>query len=112
MKRAFRLTRSRDFKRVRETGKTAHHPLVILVYSTSDEQQTRIAVVASKAIGNAVTRNLVKRRLKSCLANYSATIKGNNDLVFYARKGIVHAGFNEICLAIADLLINADLLEN
>lgn len=112
MKREFRLTRSRDFKRVRETGKTVHHPLVILVYSMSDEPRTRIAVVASKAIGNAVTRNLVKRRLKSCIAPHIATIKGNTDLVFYARKGIVHAGFKEICLAITDLLTKADLMEN
>jgi len=112
VKREFRLTRSRDIKRVRETGKTVHHPLVVLVYSTSDEPKIRTAVVASKAIGNAVTRNLVKRRLKSCLALHIAAIKGNTDLVIYARKGIVQANFEEICLAITDLLTRADLLEN
>jgi ribonuclease P protein component len=85
---------------------------VILVYSPCDEPRARIAVVASKAIGNAVTRNLVKRRLKSCLAPLTATIKVSTDLIFYARRGIVHAGFTEICLAITDLLNKADLLEN
>lgn len=112
MKREFRLTRSKDIKRVRETGKTVHHPLVVLVHSTSDELKTRVAIVASKAIGNAVTRNLVKRRLKSCLRHHIAAIKGNTDLVFYARKEIVQASFEEVCLAITDLLTKADLLEN
>jgi ribonuclease P protein component len=112
VKKEFRLTRSKDFKRVRETGRTVHHPLVVLVYSRSDQPQPRIAVVASKSVGNAVTRNLIKRRLKSCLSGFSGRITDNTDLVFYARKESVNAGFQEICAAIESLLIKADLLKN
>ena len=112
MKKEFRLTRSRDFKRVRETGKSVHHALVVLVYSESDWPQPRIAAVASKAVGNAVVRNFVKRRLKSCLARYTARIRKNTDLVFFARREITSAGFQVICVAIENLLTKADLLEN
>lgn len=112
MKKSYRLTRSRDFKWVRETGKSVHHPLVVLVHTKSDQPLPRIAVVASKAIGNAVTRNYVKRRLKSCLAEQIYRINQNSDLVFYARKSIINASFLEICNAIKSLLIKADLLEN
>jgi len=68
--------------------------------------------VASKAVGNAVVRNFIKRRIKSCLARYSNRIKKNSDLVFFARKDIVSADFQEICTAIENLLTKADLLEN
>jgi ribonuclease P protein component len=71
-----------------------------------------MAAVASKAVGNAVVRNFIKRRIKSCLARYSGRIKKNTDLVFFARKEIVNAGFQEICMAIENLLMKADLLEN
>lgn len=111
MKKAFRLTRSRDFKRVKETGRTVYHPLVVLVYATSDRPTPHIAAVASKAIGNAVARNRVKRRLKSCLDRYAEKLKGFTDLVFYARKDILEVGFVEICDAIESLLMKADLLE-
>lgn len=112
MKKEFRLTRSRDFKRVREAGKSVYHPLVVLVYSESDQSQPRIAAVTSKAVGNAVVRNFIKRRLKACLVRYTARIKKNTDLVFFARKEIIYAGFEEICVAIENLLTKADLLEN
>jgi len=112
VKREFRLTRTKDFKRVREAGKSVHHPLVVLVYSDSELPQARMAAVASKAVGNAVVRNFTKRRLKSCLERYSTRIKKNTDLVFFARREIIHASFQEICLAIEDLLKKADLLEN
>ena len=112
MKKEFRLTRSRDFKRVREAGKSVHHPLVVLVYSESDRPQPRVAAVASKAVGNAVVRNFIKRRLKSCLGRYTSRIRKSTDLVFFARREIASAGFEEICVAIENLLTRADLLEN
>lgn len=112
MKREFRLTRSKDFKRVKKTGKSLHHPLVVLVFAESECVQPRIAVVASKAIGGAVARNYIKRRLKSCIRDYVSRIKNQFDLVFYARHGILGASYTEICSAIDFLLNKADILEN
>jgi ribonuclease P protein component len=71
-----------------------------------------MAVVASKRIGGAVERNLVKRRLKSCLVKYIGRICDNTDLVFYARKEISNASFEEICKAIENLLSKAELFNN
>jgi ribonuclease P protein component len=57
VKRRFRLTRSTDFKRVRSSGKSYAHPLVVLYALPSDQPHMRIGVAASKAVGNAVQRN-------------------------------------------------------
>ena len=110
MKKAFRLARSRDFKRAKESGKSIYHPLVILVYTRSDQAQSRFAVVASKIIGNAVTRNLIKRRIKSCLIKFSKEVDQYWDLIFYSRKPILNASFEEICEAIEHLLNQAGVL--
>ena len=111
MKRAFRLTRTKDFKRVKETGRAIRHPLVVLVYASSDFPQPRIAVVASKSVGKAVDRNLAKRRLKSCLSRIMCRIASNTDLIFYARKDIVNADFSQICSAVQELLTRSGLLK-
>ena len=110
MKKENRLTRSKDFKRVKDVGKSIYHPLLVLVYTRNEGQQTRAAAVASKAIGNAVIRNKVKRRLKSCLDQLWRNINQQWDLIFYSRAAIVDANITEIYSAIEYLLLEAGVL--
>jgi len=110
VKKENRLTQSKDFERVKNVGKRIYHPLLVLVYTRNEGQQTRAAVVASKAIGNAVVRNKIKRRLKSCLDRIWHNISRQWDLVFYSRAAIVDANITEICSAIEYLLLEAGVL--
>lgn len=110
MNKENRLTQSKDFKRVNDVGKRIYHPLLILVYTRNESQPSRAAAVASKAIGNAVVRNRVKRRLKSCLDQIWHNISHHWDMVFYSRAAIVDATFTEICSAIEYLLLEAGVL--
>jgi len=110
VKKENRLTQSKDFERVKDVGKRIYHPLLVLVYTRNEGQQTRAAVVASKAIGNAVVRNKIKRRLKSCLDRTWHKISRQWDLVFYSRAAIVDANITEICSAIEYLLLEAGVL--
>lgn len=110
MKRIFHLTRQRDFSRVKKNGKSVHHKLVILVYNPNNENISRFAVVASKKIGNAVTRNRVRRRIKACIQENWTNIEPGWDFVFYSRNAIVEAEYHEIGNAIKHLLIEAGVL--
>lgn len=110
MKKVNRLTRSKDFKRVKDVGKSIYHSLLVLVYTRNEGQQTRVAVVASKTIGNAVVRNKIKRRLKSCLDQLWQNINQQWDLVFYSRAAIVDANITELYSAIEYLLLEAGVL--
>jgi ribonuclease P protein component len=110
VKKENRLTRKKDFMRVKEVGKSCYHPLLVLVYTENEELHSRAAVVASKAIGNAVTRNKVKRRLKSCLDQLWQNVDEKWDLIFYSRPAIVDASFDQIYIAIEHLLLEAGVL--
>ena len=110
MKKENRLTREKDFLRVKVIGKSYYHPLLVLVYARNDELHSRAAVVASKAIGNSVTRNRVKRRLKSCLDKLWQKVDKKWDLIFYSRPAIVDADFDQIYFAIEYLLLEAGIL--
>jgi len=110
MKRNFSLTRTRDFARVKKEGKTRHHKFVVLVFIPNDMEYSRAAFVASKAVGNAVTRNLIKRRMKACVADSWSNVKSGWDLVFYARNAGTTASYNNLREAISVLLLKADLI--
>lgn len=110
MKRRFRLTRSTDFKRVRRFGKSHAHPLVVLVAQPSEASQTRIAVVAGAAIGGAVVRNKIKRRLRACLDEFFPALRPGWDVIVIARKPIVQAEFLQIRAAIHRVLLQGGLL--
>ena len=110
MKRNFRLTQSRDFARVKKEGISNHHKLTVLVFLQNNKEYSRAAIVASKAVGNAVTRNLVKRRMKACVANFWNNVKPGWDLIFYARTACTTASYNDLQEAISLLLAKADLI--
>lgn len=50
----------------------------------------------SKRIGNAVTRNAVRRRLKEIFRSVSADVLGQRDIVISARPAAAEATFGEL----------------
>ena len=109
MKRKNRLTRRKDFLRVKLIGKPYIHPLVVLVVVKNSLSVTRIAIVASKSIGSAVKRNRAKRRLRAVMVEVFDSIMVGWDLILYARKKINDSSYQDIQWAIDQLLEQADL---
>ncbi len=110
MKRRFRLTRSTDFKRVRRFGKSYAHPLVVLAALPNEAGEVRIGVTASHAVGHAVQRNRVRRRIKACFDEFIPEIRPGWNIVVVARQPVVGAEYSEIRSGIARMLVQAGLL--
>lgn len=111
MQRRFRLTRSSDFKRVRNVGKTFAHPLLVLIISPAVDDHTRVGVVAGKGVGGAVQRNRAKRLLREAIRKTMNSILPGYDLILSARSAIVHASFDEVCAALDKVMRRARLLK-
>jgi len=109
VKRNYRLTRSNDFQQVKQSGKSYAHPLLVLIKLPNPDGLLRIGVSAGKAVGNAVTRNRAKRRMRASLSGLMENIQPGWDLVFLARKPIVDAAFSDIIAAEIYLLKRAGL---
>lgn len=110
MKRRFRLTRSTDFKRVRNDGKSYAHPLVVLIASPSSEDKLRVGVSAGRALGGAVQRNRAKRLLRESIRPCLLTLPAGWDLVLIARNPLLAATFQDVQGAVQGLLRRAGLL--
>jgi ribonuclease P protein component len=117
VQRKFRLTRSEDFKRVRRSGKSYAHPLVVLIVQTHDQRSSpvdqprvKIGVAAGRTVGTAVYRNRAKRLLREAMRPLIPSIASGLDLILIARPGLVSATLQETRDALLTLLQRAQIL--
>ena len=119
MKREFRLRKTKDIQRLRSEGKAYSNRLLVLLVKKQpfdgetfqDEYPCRVGVITGKRIGNAVTRNKVKRRIHAVLTQHYAELPDQWDFLILARKPIVEASYKEIELAVLSLLRRAEFLD-
>ena len=91
-----RLTDSPEFERVYSRG-AAYRGRLFTVHAFPNEFGTpRLGLSVSRKVGNAVTRNLVRRRLKEVFYSALPEIPGNLDLVVSARPAAAEADFREL----------------
>lgn len=110
MQSKFRLTRSEDFKRVRRTGKSFAHPLVVLVAQPNELNHVRVGVTAGKTSGSAVHRNRAKRLLREAMRPLLASVASSWDLILIARPALGSATLTGTREALTVLLKRAQLL--
>ena len=110
MKRRFRLTRSTDFKRVRRSGKSYAHPLVVLYVLKSEAPGVRVGVSAGLAVGNAVKRNRAKRLLRAAMNDLLPHTVPGSDLMLIARTPLPGSDLASTREALSNLLRRAGLL--
>ena len=111
MERRFRLTRTIEFKRVRDEGKSYAHPLVVLVVSPSQLDHPRIGVTASHNMGGAVQRNRSKRLLREAVRSFIPTLLPAH-IILIARTPLASANLDETRQALEQLFNKAKLLSN
>jgi len=112
VKRSIRLTRSIDFKRVRRSGKSYAHPLVVLYALKSDQAGVRVGVSAGLAVGNAVRRNRAKRLLRAAVHDLIPQMLSGSDLVLLARSPLPASDLQQTRAALSDLLERAGLISH
>jgi ribonuclease P protein component len=113
VQRKFRLTRSEDFKRVRRSGKSYAHPLVVLIAlkaEKSEQPRVRVGVAAGRTVGTAVTRNRTKRLLREAMRTQIPNIASDLDLILIARPGLASASLDDTRQALLNLLQRAQIL--
>jgi ribonuclease P protein component len=111
VQRRFRLTRSEDFKRVRRSGKSYAHPLVVLIVQAHEQPhaRTRVGIAAGRTVGTAVRRNRAKRLLREAMRSLLPGTATNVDLLLIARPALASAALEEARAALQNLLQRANL---
>lgn len=84
-----RVLSAADFKSAVRKGKRLYAPHAVVYLARGDaEAPTRFGFIVGKNVGNAVTRNLVRRRLRSIGRDLLATRATGGDVVVRALPGV------------------------
>ena len=111
MRRENRLRKRADFLRLRREGRFFRSALCLLACHPNDLPHNRYGVVTSKRLGNAVTRNRTRRRLREAVRLMDHELRQGQDVLLIALEASVAASYWDLCAALRDLLGQAGLLQ-
>ena len=105
------LKTNRDFRRVYNRGKSVLMPSIVLYKLPTRHPINRIGFTVSNKIGNAVTRNRIRRRLREAYRLNEDRIKEGFDLVIVARHKSVESDYKSLESELIDALSFLGLIE-
>jgi ribonuclease P protein component len=91
-----RLHRSRDFHLTFKKGRRIHMKSASVVVLTNDHGISRLGISVNKRIGNAVTRNRIKRYIREAFRRNPDLTSQSGDFVFFVRGKRTHIDYSAI----------------
>lgn len=92
-----------EFERVRKNGKSARGRVLAIYECPNGTPRRRLGIAVSKAVGNAVVRNRVKRLIREAFRTGRATLSAGVDILVVARAPASDATYAQIARELSDL---------
>ncbi len=96
MEKQNRLNKDSDFKKVYDRGKSYANKYLVIFFLKNNLDYNRVGFVTTKKLGNAVKRNLYRRRLKESYRLYQDNLNTGYDIILLFRSRIPDIGYKEI----------------
>ena len=110
MKKAVTLKENREFRRMYQKGASAVGGGMVVYCRKNRLGRNRLGVVSSVKIGNAVTRNRCRRRLREVYRLHLGELKQGYDIVLVSRAKTAKAPWQELNDTFLRLCRKLDLL--
>ena len=109
MQSRFRLSEDKRFAEIHREGLSVANRLLVVRVLQNGLSHNRYAFMVSKRLGNAVTRNKIRRRLREVVRNTRVTTGW--DAVFIVRKGAEFADFTALRQSAQNVSDRANILD-
>tara|TARA_B100001750_G_C15517602_1_gene608573 strand:- start:1687 stop:2010 length:324 start_codon:yes stop_codon:yes gene_type:complete len=96
MEKKFRLRKSKDFLQFRSGRKTYSDQLLRILFRFNCTSFSRVGFSVGKNVGNAVTRNRIKRRLREIVVLSDLLSSFQGDLIIIAKPSSGKSSFDDI----------------
>lgn len=112
MKKAYRVKKESDFQNIFQNGVSfANRKFVVYTICKPENVHFRVGISVGKKIGNAVERNLVKRRIRAAIYELKDSIKEEQDFIVIARPAIKEITMDELKTNLVHVLKLAKLMK-
>ena len=112
MRKRQRIKKNEEFQKVFKRGKSfANRQFVVYVFNVEDQQEFRIGLSVGKKIGNAVTRNRIKRYIRQAFFEMKDELRQDRDYVIIARHPAATFDFHETKKSLQHVLRIARVLK-
>ncbi len=111
MKKAVTLKENYEFRRVYQRGVSAVGGGMVIYCRKNKLGRNRLGITASVKIGNAVTRNRARRRLRELYRLHGDKLKRGYDIILVARGRTATSSWQELNGVFYRLCRKLDLLE-
>lgn len=111
MKRAVTLKENYEFRRVYQRGNSAVGGSMVVYCRKNKLGRSRLGITASVKVGNAVTRNRARRRLREVYRLNGDKLRRGYDIILVARGRTASASWGELNETFLRLCRKLDMLE-
>jgi len=99
-----RLTRRSEFLALSRRGRKLHTPHFVVLTQPNDRGESRLGITVTKRVGNSVTRNLIKRRVREFFRRARGGLRSTEDIVIIAKQGAQTLSLAQVAAELASAL--------
>ena len=96
MKKAYRIKKESDFKKIMLEKKSFANRNFIVYISQTKHPHWRIGLSVGKKVGNAVMRNYIKRQIRESVLGLEGQMRQDYDIIIIARPNVIKLSFAEV----------------
>ena len=112
MKKKDIVKENRDFQDIIKTGNLRKDKNLVIYYKDNNINKTRFGISVGKKVGNAVTRNLYKRRLRNIIDDNKKLCSNSKDYIIIVKKNCLDASYQDIENSFKRIILNSNKGDN
>jgi len=95
IKKTYRVKRQKDFDKIFKAKDSSANRKFVIYKLNQEQKHFRVGLSVSKKLGNAVTRNRVKRLMRHAIREMADHLE-TTDFVLIARPGVEDLSFHDV----------------
>ena len=110
LKKENRLQKNRHFQYVYKKGEKVYSKNLFVVFVVTKMKKPKIGFVVNNKVGDAVTRNKVKRRLREIVRLNIDKISNKYNYIIFAKSGIADLDYKELEIEVLNCFNKGNLI--
>ncbi len=111
MKKTVSIKENKDFKRLYYRGKSVAAGCLAVYFRQNPYPYCRLGLTVSAKVGNAVTRNRVRRLMRESYRLMEDEVRKSMDIVIVARSSAAGADFSAVRASLEEAFLRAGLIK-